>query len=218
MSSHVRPAKLSWRLCLCYQGKPKNEKFSIIHQRRQLSKERCFWALTLLIVLSQCMITSFNAMTIKPPQNAWHSPILSWPRIMFSKCVCDDFFHRRYNKCCKMECFRKQTECLYNKSSVLSHMVYIFHLFNILQTYYSFSHPGWQDSTICGALITMNYDHHPAYNDDDDYDRWSRLLYWRQYGGGGGSGAKGLPHLPHALHQLHHHCGCIYKVSFSLIS
>ena len=42
--------------------------------------------------------------------------------------------------------------------------------------------------------------------------------YRRQYGGGGGSGAKGLPHLPHALHQLHHHCGCIYKVSFSLIS
>ena len=50
-------------------------------------------------------------------------------------------------------------------------MVYIFHLFNVLQTYYSFYHPGWQDSTICGALITMIYDHHHAYNDDDDYDR-----------------------------------------------
>ena len=60
---------------------------------------------------------------------------------------------------------------LNNKLSVLSHVVYIFHLFNVLQTYYTFSHPGWQDSTICGALITMIYDHHHAYNDDDDYDR-----------------------------------------------
>ena len=32
---------------------------------------------------------------------AWFSPILSWPRIMFSKRVCYDFFNHCY-KCCKM--------------------------------------------------------------------------------------------------------------------
>ena len=40
----------------------------------------------------------------KAPQFAWCSPIGSWPRIMFSKRVCYNFFNRRHN-CHKIECF-----------------------------------------------------------------------------------------------------------------
>ena len=42
----------------------------------------------------------------------WRSPILSWPRIMFSKRVCSDFFDRR-DKCRKIECLEeKYCSCL----------------------------------------------------------------------------------------------------------
>ena len=41
------------------------------------------------------------------------------------------------------------------KLSVLSHLDDVFHLFHVLYvlpTYSMFSHPGWQDGIICGAL------------------------------------------------------------------
>ena len=34
-------------------------------------------------------------------------------------------------------------------------VLYLFHVIHILQTYSMFSHPGWQDSTISGALIAI---------------------------------------------------------------
>ena len=37
----------------------------------------------------------------------WRSPNLSSPRIMFSKCVCYDFFNR-FNKCHKIECLEEK--------------------------------------------------------------------------------------------------------------
>lgn len=98
----------------------------------------------------------------RPPQVAWRSPILSWPRIVFSKCKYHDFFKSRH----KIECFEpssSQRECFLfmNRAFGIIYFKFwfdIFHLFHVLcallnlQTYSMFSNSGWQDSSIYGAL------------------------------------------------------------------
>ena len=59
------------------------------------------------ILMFQCS----NVPMFKVPRAAeviWRSPILSWPRIMFFKRVCYDFFHRN-DKCRKWSVWRKKT-------------------------------------------------------------------------------------------------------------
>ena len=64
---------------------------------------------------------------------------------MISKLICYDFFSTLAINVMKL--------------SVLSHLDDVFHLLHVLhvlQIYSIFSHPGWQDSTIFGALLQDN--------------------------------------------------------------
>ena len=37
----------------------------------------------------------------------------------------------------------------------LFHVLHVLHVAHVLQTYFMFSHPGWQDGTISAALVSV---------------------------------------------------------------
>ena len=86
-------------------------------------------------------------MVIRPPKIAWRPPILSWPRIMFSKFLCYNFSTVKINALDKVFWVIWLTNILF--------WVITCHVLHVLQTYSMFSQPRCLDSTIYGALAIM---------------------------------------------------------------
>ena len=88
---------------------------------------------------------------------AWCSLILNWPRNMFSKCVCYDFFNRRHKRR-KEECFESlgwQNECFESQIECFKSSDWYFPSFPCSPCspkYSMLSHLRWQDSNTWRAL------------------------------------------------------------------
>ena len=85
---------------------------------------------------------------------AWCSLIVNWPRIMFSKRSFYDFSTVTINAV--KSNVLSHLSVLNHKVSVSSHLVDVFHVFHVLQTFSVLSNPGLQDSTVSRALTHIN--------------------------------------------------------------